>query len=310
MLYQRRLKLRLSDIPDTFDFQVERDGYFENLGFITHARPKLLVFIEQEKFLEMLHTNDNVCSVVTTHELASQIPEQYSLAIVEKPRRFFYDLHNYLASKTEFYWENFENEISPSAEIHPRAFIADRNVKIGDGTIIEAGVNVLEKTVIGNEVILRSGCTVGTEGFQFIRDGADVVKIRHAGGVKIGNNVEVQANGAISRSIFGGFTELGDGTKLDNLVHVAHDVKIGKRCLLAAAAMIAGSVSMGDDVWVGPGVSVSSEIVIGDNANLTIGSVVTKNVESGQRVTGNFAIDHKLFIDNLKEINKKQYNNY
>ncbi len=297
--------MKLSDIPEIAVLHIERDGSFENLGFITHRRPKLLVFIEQEKFLEMLSSNDNVSSVVTTSELASQIPEQYSLAVVEKPRRFFYDLHNYLASKTEFYWENFENEIAPSAKINRRAIVADKNIKIGDNTVIEAGVNVLEKTVIGDDVILRSGCTVGTEGFQFIRDGADVVKVLHAGGVKIGNNVEVQANSAISRSIFGGFTELGEGTKLDNLVHVAHDVKIGKRCLLAAAAMIAGSVRMGNDVWIGPGASISSEIVIEDNANVTIGAVVTRDVGKGQRVTGNFAVDHKLFIDNLKEMSKK-----
>ena len=112
----------------------------------------------------------------------------------------------------------------------------------------------------------------------------------------------MQANSAISRSIFGGFTQLGEETKLDNLVHVAHNVTIGRRCFLAACAMIAGSVIVGDDVWIGPGASISSGITIGDGANVTIGAVVTRNVPAGAHVSGNFAIDHDKFIAFLRSI--------
>ena len=124
----------------------------------------------------------------------------------------------------------------------------------------------------------------------------------HAGGVRLGDRVELQANTCVDRAIFGGFTEIGEDTKCDNLVHIAHNVKIGRRCLLAAQAMIAGSVTIGDDVWIGPSAAVLSEITIGDGAYVTIGSVVTRNVAPGQHVTGNFAIDHDKFIVFLKTI--------
>jgi UDP-3-O-[3-hydroxymyristoyl] glucosamine N-acyltransferase len=200
------------------------------------------------------------------------------------------------------YWKDFPSEISEEAIIHPKAYIADKNVRVGRGTVIEPGVTILERTVIGEDVILRAGCTLGSQGFEFKRIDGKILNVAHAGGLMIGNRVEIQANSALSRSIFGGFTELGEDTKLDNLVHIAHNVTIGKRCFLAACAMIAGSVSIGNDVWIGPGASISSGITIGDDAQITIGSVVTRDVLHNQRVTGNFAIEHKRFLAFLKSI--------
>jgi len=163
-------------------------------------------------------------------------------------------------------------------------------------------VTVLPHTIIGDEVILRAGSVIGAQGFEFKRIGESILPVAHAGGVRLSDRVEIQANSCVDRSIFGGFTEIGEDTKLDNFVHVAHNVKIGKRCLLAAHAMIAGSVTIGDDVWIGPSAAVSSEITIGDGAYVTLGSVVTRDVAAGQRVTGNFAIDHDKFIAFLRTI--------
>jgi len=294
--------MRLEEIADLVDVVIERDAEFKSLGFVTHVRPQMLVFLEHEKYLLNLLRNPQICGVITTRELAGHLPAQSGIAIADNPRKAFYELHNYLAEKTDFYWTDFPSEISDEAVIHPKAYIADRNVRIGRGSIIEAGVTVLERSLIGEDVVLRAGCVIGSEGFQFERIDSRVLSVAHAGGVKLGNRVEIQANSAISRSAFGGFTELGDDTKLDNLVHVAHNVKIGERCFLAACAMIAGSVTIGDDVWIGPGACISSEITIGDKANITLGSVVTRDVPPGQRVTGNFAIDHAKFIAFIKSI--------
>jgi UDP-3-O-[3-hydroxymyristoyl] glucosamine N-acyltransferase len=114
--------------------------------------------------------------------------------------------------------------------------------------------------------------------------------------------VELQANCCISKSVFGGFTEIGEDSKFDNMVHIAHNVKMGKRCFAAACAMIAGSVTIGDDVWIGPAAAITSEVDIGDKASITVGSVVSRNVAPGQKVTGNFAIDHDRFIEFIKSI--------
>jgi UDP-3-O-[3-hydroxymyristoyl] glucosamine N-acyltransferase len=294
--------MNLSDICQITQIKVVKDNKFESLGGVHHRTANMLVFIESEKFLPALFENTLVSCVITNQNLLAKIPENYGIAISENPRKTFYHLHNYLANNTDFYWEDFPSEISPEAKIHPRAFIAEKNVRIGRETVIEANATVLERVIIGEDVILRSGCTIGSQGFEFKRIEGKILNVAHAGGVRLGDRVEVQANSAISRSIFGGFTELGEDTKLDNLVHVAHNVKIGKRCFLAACAMLAGSVSVGDDVWIGPGCSISSEITIGNSASITIGSVVTKSVEPGQHVSGNFAIDHQKFLSFIKSI--------
>jgi UDP-3-O-[3-hydroxymyristoyl] glucosamine N-acyltransferase len=282
--------------------QVVRNGEFQSLGLVTYKTSRLLVYLEHEQYLPKLLENPNISCVITTEDLAKNLPSQLGLAIVDDPRKTFYEIHARLDASTDFYWKSFPTEISPDAQIHPQALIANNNVRIGRGTVVEAGVTLLERSIICNDVVLRAGCTIGSQGFEFKRIGDRILPVAHAGGIRICDRVEIQANCALSRSVFGGFTEIGEDTKLDNLVHIAHNVRIGKRCLLAACAMIAGSVTIGDDVWIGPGASISSEVTIGDRASITIGSVVTKDVAPGQRVTGNFAIDHDKFIAFLKSI--------
>lgn len=281
---------------------VERVQVIESLGTVKHHLPAMLTFLEDERFLPTLLDNPDIAAVVTTTALAKKLPGNYGVLIAENPRSAFFRLHNTLAEKTDFYWKPFPTEIAPDAQIHLHAYVAPRNVRIGAGTIIEPGVNILEKTIIGEHVIIRSGCTIGSQGFEFKRLGEEILPVAHAGGVKIGDRVELQANCAVSRSIFGGFTEIGSDSKLDNLIHVAHNVHIGKRCMIAASAMLAGSVVMGNDVWIGPGASISSEVSIGDGASITIGAVVTKDVLPGQRVSGHFAIDHEKFVSFIKSI--------
>ena len=95
---------------------------------------------------------------------------------------------------------------------------------------------------------------------------------------------------------------IGEGSKIDNGVQIAHNARLGKRNRVAAGAMVAGSVECGDDVWVGPMVSISHMLHVGDRANLTMGSVVTKDVDDDAHLTGNFAIDHAKFIAFLKSV--------
>ena len=97
-------------------------------------------------------------------------------------------------------------------------------------------------------------------------------------------------------------TIIGENSKTDNNVHIAHADKIGKRVFIAASTCIAGRVEIGNDVWIGPGVTVTNGISIGDKAHISIGSVVTKSVKGGEKVTGNFAIEHAKFINYLRKI--------
>ena len=294
--------MKLSEVQNKGNIELIRDGGFESLGFVTHNNPKQLVYIEEPKYLSMLLRKSNISCIVTTEELIPSIPKELGIAISKNPRRAFYEIHNYLAKDTDFYWKHFKTEIASNAKIHPTAYVAERNVRIGEGCKIGPNVTILENAILENDIIIRAGGVISTEGFEFKRIEKEIMPVIHAGGVLLHNRVEIQANCCVSKAVFGGFTEIGEDTKLDNLIHIAHNVIIGKRCLLAACAMVAGSATIGNDVWIGPSASISSEVEIGDGASITLGSVVTKNVAQGQRVTGNFAIDHDKFIAFLKTI--------
>jgi UDP-3-O-[3-hydroxymyristoyl] glucosamine N-acyltransferase len=193
-------------------------------------------------------------------------------------------------------------KIGEGSEIHESAVIADK-VQIGQWCTIGENVVIKDNSIIGDKVIIGAATVIGSDGFQFRRIAGRLIHIPSFGGVHIHDGVEIKAGCCIDRaSGIGSATIIGKNTKLDDLVFIAHDVKIGERCLIVAHAMIAGLVTIGDDVWIGPGALISDELTIGDKAYITIGAVVTKDVLPCQHVTGNFAIEHMKFIDNLRKI--------
>jgi UDP-3-O-[3-hydroxymyristoyl] glucosamine N-acyltransferase len=281
---------------------VLRDAAFGALGMVVDTPAEALVYCEHDRYLPLIESNQAVACVITSAALAHRIPDGLGLAVSDSPRQSFYALHEYLARQTEFYGTTHESTIAPTAEIHPSAVIPKSNVRIGPGVVIEPNVTLLGRVELGEGTLLRAGTTLGSAGFEFKRFGDRLVGVTHAGGVSLGAAVEVQANCALSRSIFGGFTALGEETKVDNLVHVAHGARIGKRCLIAANAMIAGSVIIGDDVWIGPSSAISNQVHIGDGASISIGAVVTRDVGPGERVSGNFAVPHERFLTHLRSM--------
>ena len=262
----------------------------------------MLVFVESEAYVPRLRDNPRVACVVTTNDLRFSIPTELGVCIADSPRLFFYQLHNYLVRDTTFYWSDRPTRISPSARIHPAAYVAERNVVVGDNVIIEPRAAILERVTVEADVAIRAGVVLGSEGFQVSLVGQEVLRVAHGGGVLIGRGCEIQANSCVDRSVFGGATEIGMHSSLDNLVHIAHDVRIGSRARIAACAMIAGSATLGDDVWVGPAAAISSEVTVGNGAVVSIGAVVTRDVPPGARVTGNFAVDHERFLTFLRSI--------
>ncbi|MBF8984161.1 UDP-3-O-(3-hydroxymyristoyl)glucosamine N-acyltransferase [Lutibacter sp. B2] len=297
----------LSCIKDIYkDIELYRDGYFDNLGFTASNGndQKLLVFLNNEKYLSEFYENKNISCVICSKNIVNAIKDidGIGICIAEDPKLVFFKFHNYLIENTNFYGEKFDNQISSRAKIHPTAYIADHNVMIKEGAIIEPNVTILSNVYIGENTIIRAGTVIGTEGFQFVRTENDILSVKHAGKVIISNDVEIQANTCVCRGVFNDITEIGEKSKIDNLIHIAHGVKIGKRCLVAANTMIAGYTNIGDDVWIGPSTNIRNMIAIGDKADIKIGSVVTKNVEKTQSVSGNFAIEHNKFIDFIKSI--------
>jgi len=294
--------MKLSEI-NVDAIEVIAEGEFESIGNITQNKLKQLSFIENEKYISIIPLNSSISCILTNKELIPFLPGDIGIIISDDPKKSFYQIHNYLARKTNFYGSPFDTIIGGSAKVHPSAHIAENNVHIGERCHVGPNATILENTVLENDVIIRAGSVIGTEGFRFERIGKEILPVYHVGGVLIHNRVEIQANACVANAKFGGdFTEIGEDTKIDNLVHIAHNVVIGKRCLIAASAIVAGSAIIGNDVWIGPNACISNKLTIGDGAYITMGSVVTKNVSSSQKVTGNFAIDHEKFIEFIKKI--------
>ncbi|GAB4292152.1 MAG: hypothetical protein Kow0090_05920 [Myxococcota bacterium] len=295
--------MRLSEIKKVLNhIEIANDCEFETLGILRYRKNKMLSFIMSDRFLSELKTNDTVCAVFCTKELAPSLKNDYGLVISETPQKDFYTFHNCLVKETEFYRKREPNQIDPSAKIHPSAVIGEYSVKIAKNVLIEPNVVIMPNTTIEDDVILRAGVIIGTQGFEFKRLGVEMLPVDHGGGVHLHKRVELQALTHVAKSIFGEDTTVGEDSKTDALVHIAHNVKIGERCRFAANAMIAGSATIEDDVWVGPSASISAFVIVGKGANVTIGSVVTKDVAPGERVTGNFAIKHERFIEFIRKI--------
>jgi len=137
-------------------------------------------------------------------------------------------------------------------------------------------------------VYTENKVVVGANGFGDVWDGEKHVEFPHRGDVRIGDDVRLGCFVCIDRaSLAGEFTEIGDGTKIDNLVHIAHNVKIGKHCLIIAGAVIGGSAVIGDRVYVGMGALIKNKVKIGDDAVIGMGAVVLKDVPAGETWVGN-----------------------
>ena len=187
--------------------------------------------------------------------------------------------------------------IGDGATLGDRAWIGAHAV-IGDGVAIGADTRVYPHvtayagTCVGERAIIHAGVRLGSDGFGYIfRDGAHE-KIPHVGRCLIGNDVEVGANCAIDRGSIDD-TVIGDGTKIDNLVHVAHNVRIGRLCLLMAHVGIAGSVRIGDGVILAGQSGVSGHNTIGKGAIVAAGAGVYGNIPAGETWSGFPARPHR-----------------
>lgn len=282
-------------VHQQFGSQVPADLRIDVLAMSNSNQPYTLSFLDSEKFVDQVQQNANLVAVITTEDIAPHLVNKVCL-LAEDPRWSFYTLHNTVAQHRE----KFVSEISPEAIIHPTASIAAFNVRIGKGTQVHAHVTIEEDVEIGEDCHIYANTVIGCEGFEHKRTSKGILSVVHDGKVILGDRVVLGASNTVSKGFAYRHTTIGNDSKFDNLVHVAHCVQIGERCLFPAACMIAGSVTIGNDVWIGPNASISSGLNIADEAFVTIGSTVTRSVQAKQRVTGYFAIEHDLFLNQFK----------
>jgi len=165
-----------------------------------------------------------------------------------------------------------------------------RDATIGKNCLFYPGVRIMDGTTIGDNAIVHSSTVIGSDGFGFAESETGLKKIKQIGWVEIENDVEIGANVTIDRGALGP-TRIGQGTKIDNLVHIAHNVEIGRHCILVAQVGISGSTKIGDGVVMGGQVGLVGHIEIGDGVRVGAQSGVSKSVAAGKTVFGSPARD-------------------
>ena len=169
----------------------------------------------------------------------------------------------------------------------------------GNATTIWSGTVVRERCVVGSYCIIHSNVSIGADGFGFrpSPDGKGLLKIPHIGNVVIGNGVEIGSSTCIDRGKFSS-TVVGDGCKIDNLVQIGHNSRMGRCCIMAGASGLAGSVTLGDGVMVGGGACISDHVTLGNGVMVGGGSGVMSDFGDGKKVLGYPAAESK---DMLKQ---------
>jgi UDP-3-O-[3-hydroxymyristoyl] glucosamine N-acyltransferase len=207
-------------------------------------------------------------------------------------------------------------EIGDGVTILPGSFVGERT-KIGDHTLVYPNVSIREDVVIGQRVILHCGAVIGSDGFGYAKDGERYQKIPQVGNVVIEDDVEIGANVCIDRSTTAA-TRICRGTKIDNLVQIAHNVVVGENGIIVAQVGISGSTELGRNVTLGGQAGVLGHIQIGDNCVVAAQSGVTKSIPANTCVSGYparphaqakriNAASHRLpeLVDALRELEKR-----
>ncbi len=302
------------------------------LASLDEAGPMHLTFFDNLKYADQLAaTRAGACLV--SERFASRVPSHVAVLRAAQPFRAFVHLARewHGDALRPMSWFGSDG-IAPSAIIDPTAHLEDgvivdplaligAGVEIGAGTVIGAGsvigpgvkigrdCNVGARTtiqcaLIGNNVLIHPGCSIGQDGYGFIFFGPEGhLKVPQTGRVLIQNDVEIGAGTTIDRGSLRD-TVIGEGTKIDNQVQIGHNVTIGRHCLLAAQIGLAGSLTIGDNVALGAKVGINNHLKIGDGAQVTAMSAVKDDIPPGGRWGGHFAKPTKQWFREIVAVER------
>lgn len=246
-----------------------------------------------------IEVSDAQLAFVSVLELFASVPRSLGLmsgAHVDKAARIGKDPNIYGGAYVG------RSTLGDRVRVYPGAFIGD-DCNIGDDTVIYPNVVIMDGIVIGQRVIIHGGTVVGGDGYGFVWDGERHRKVPQIGTVVIGDDVEIGANCAIDRAALSK-TEIKQGAKIDNLVHIAHNCIIGENSLLAGQVGFAGSVEVGRNVAMGGQAGVSGHLKIGDGVIIAGKAGVTKDIQAGEKVAGFPAISHREWLRVQKTLEK------
>ena len=317
-----------AELAQLLEAQVEGDGSVVLSGGATleSAGPEDLVFVESRAAIAEMRATAAGCLLIRTD---GEAPTGKTVIRVKQPRNAFAKAMRALLP-----------DMRPSAGIHATAMVAksavvgegasigpyvvlEEGVRVGAGAIVEAGsfvgrdsiigegcriyanVTIYAGVEIGARTILHSGCVIGADGFGFVLENGRYEKFPQIGGVKIGADVEIGANSCVDRGALGD-TVIDDGAKIDNLVHIGHNCRIGKHVVMAAQCGLSGGVRMDDYVTAVGQAGLGEKAHIGAQAVMggQCGVLPNKRVEGGKAYWGTPARPHREYLKKLALIDK------
>lgn len=336
--------LTLSELARWVDGDIVRGGLdlsLTGMAALDAAGPGDVSFLGNEKYRAQFLKARASAVIVPRGETGG--PEGMALIAVDNPSLAFAVVVRHFAAAAQQFKPGVHPRafVDPTAElnlekvcIHPGAVVM-AGAKIGDGSEIGANsiigenailgadcrimanVTIRERCILGDRVIIQPGAVIGSDGYGYEFSEGRHVKIDQVGIVEIGNDVEIGANTTIDRARFGK-TLIGEGTKIDNLVQIGHNVVIGKHCLVVSQSGVAGSSKIGNYVTIAAQVGVVGHVTVGDKAVLTARTGVTTSIPGSEVYAGKPALPmreemkmqaqlrrlHKL-VERVKELEKK-----
>ena len=269
------------------------------LSTLEAADSTQISFLSNPKYGHLLVKSKAAC-VIVGPEAADQAKHRGNCIVAEQP-------YVYFAKLTQLWKRVCDEQLAEEPRIHPSAVVhataaidptarigplcvVERGAMVGADTVLKSRVTVGEHCKLGQRCIVHSGVVIGADGFGFAPNGASWEKIEQLGAVTIGDDVEIGANTCIDRGALQD-TVLEDGVKLDNLIQIGHNVRVGKHTAMAGCVGVAGSAVIGAHCTIGGGAIVLGHLSLGDHVNISAATVVTKSILKPGHYTGMFPID-------------------
>ena len=279
----------LEEISKKYNCKIQgnKEVRINSVCSLLKSKKGAISYLTDKKYIDLLNTTSLSC-IISTPELAEKIA--LPILISNNPLLVFSQLisESFDCTDSSLFLSNNKNNsyISKTATIGKNVVLGN-NIKIGDNSIIFPNVVIHDNTVIGEKVIIHSGSVIGSDGFGLVVDESKQwKKVPQIGNVIIHNNVEIGANTTIDRASIDS-TIIYDNVKIDNQVHVAHNVIIGENTAIAACVGIAGSTSIGKNCTIGGGSGINGHIDIVDDVHIHGMTMVTKSLmEPGQYASG------------------------
>ncbi|WP_035643883.1 UDP-3-O-(3-hydroxymyristoyl)glucosamine N-acyltransferase [Flavobacterium sp. ASV13] len=292
----------LEEIANLLNCEFIGDKNFQVLGMneIHVVEPGDIVFVDHPKYYDK--ALQSAATIVLINKKVD-CPEGKALLISDDPFRDFNTLTKHFKP---FQFANVaiasSAEIGEGTLIQPNSFIGN-HVKIGKNCLIHSNVSIYDHTVIGDNVIIHAGTILGADAFYYKKRPEGFDQLISGGRVVVEDNVGIGALCTIDKGVTGD-TTIGEGTKIDNQVHVGHDSVIGKKCLIASQTGIAGCVVIEDEVTIWGQVGTTSGITIGAKAVIMGQTGVTKSVEGGKSYFGTPIEESREKLKQLANIKK------